>query len=318
MINYLQNNQINREKWDDCVQSAINGVVYAQSWYLDIVCENWEALVEDDYVSIFPLPVRQKWGIHYVYQPAFTQQLGIISRKQITEEIVNLFLDSIPRKIRFAEINLNTLNKASHKAFKINHWQNYVLDLISTHNQLYKNYSDNLRRNLKKAEKSGLSIIKNIKPEDVIKLFRENRGRNISGLGDTEFLKLSRISYQGIYKGQIMTYGILTSRNDLCAGAIILKGSGRIIFLFSGLSEDGRNLGAMPMMIDSIIKEQSQQHLIFDFEGSNDPNLARFYHSFGSTGCTYPHLRMNRLTFIIRAAVTLIKWLKKCCNLRYP
>ena len=62
MINYLTNEQIDKSRWDDCVAHAVNGNVYAFSWYLDIVHPGWEALVEmidGNYVTIMPIsPLR--------------------------------------------------------------------------------------------------------------------------------------------------------------------------------------------------------------------------------------------------------------------
>ncbi len=39
----------------------------------------WDALVLDDYQAVMPLTWRSKFGIRYLYQPAFTQQTGIFS-----------------------------------------------------------------------------------------------------------------------------------------------------------------------------------------------------------------------------------------------
>ncbi len=58
MINYLKHDQIDQQRWDDCIAHAPNGLVYAWSWYLDIVHPGWEALVEivdDKYLSVMPL-----------------------------------------------------------------------------------------------------------------------------------------------------------------------------------------------------------------------------------------------------------------------
>ena len=48
MIKYLQHGEINKEKWDDCINLSPRGLVYALSWYLDAVHPGWEALVEND------------------------------------------------------------------------------------------------------------------------------------------------------------------------------------------------------------------------------------------------------------------------------
>jgi hypothetical protein len=311
MIKYLTNEEIDRKKWDACIEDAFNGMVYACSWYLDTVAEGWEALVENDYESVFPLIHGKKWGIDYLYQPAFTQQLGVFSKNLLSEKVVESFINAIPNKYRFAEINLNTFNKVDPEKFQLDLWKNHELDLIKPYDGIFKDYSTNLKRNVKKASKADLSILKSTKPEEIISLFRNNRGRQIHSLSEEHYHQLQRISYQGIYKGLIHTYTVYTSENELCAGAIFLKNKKKMIFLFSGLSSTGREKGAMPFLIDTFIRDHTEQHVTLDFEGSNDPDLARFYKSFGSEECFYPHLKMNNLPGLVRLGVKLIKKIRR-------
>jgi hypothetical protein len=84
MITYLTHKEIDFEKYDRCIDLSLNGIVYAYSWYLDMVTDDWDILVEDDYKSVMPLPKRKKFGIHYIYQPFFVQQLGVFSVVPVT------------------------------------------------------------------------------------------------------------------------------------------------------------------------------------------------------------------------------------------
>lgn len=297
MIKYLTYDEIDKKRWDACIDKAFNGIIYAKSWYLNTVAENWDALVEGDYEQVFPLTWRKKYGIYYLYQPPFTQQLGIFSKTRLNEEIVIQFIENIPDKFRYAEINLNTLNSLANSKYKVTNWLNHELDLINSYENIARDFSTNLKRNIGKSQKAGLTLSKGVKPEEIIRIFRENRGKGMSSLNDEDYQKLSRLIYEGIYKGLVTTYGVYSPNNSLCAGVIFLKNTKKIIFLFSGLTEEGRGLNAMAFLIDSFIREHAGQHLTLDFEGSNDTNLARFYKSFGSVEIHYPHLVINRLPF---------------------
>ena len=79
MINYFRHTQINKNRWDDCIGRSLNRRVYAFSWYLDLVCPGWDAMIENDYERVFPLTHHQKWRVSYLAQPYVTQQLGIFS-----------------------------------------------------------------------------------------------------------------------------------------------------------------------------------------------------------------------------------------------
>lgn len=311
MIHHLTNDTIDRHKWDECIHNSFNGLIYAYSWYLDVVSPEWEALVENDYERVFPLTAKKKSGVHYLCQPFFTQQLGIFSKNILNENITEEFLRRIPAKYKLIEINLNTFNKVDTLKHDIHSNKNFELDLIASYDILYKNYSDNTKRNLKTAEKSKLSITKNSNPRKVVELFRKHRGKEIDTLKEKDygiFMNLMNVLTQ---KNLAHIWGVRSLEEDLCAAAFFIESNKRVIFIFSATSDAARMNGAMTFLIDCFIRENVQRNLILDFEGSNDPNLARFYKGFGSTECSYLHYKKNTLPYILSKSVTFIKWFKK-------
>ncbi|MCF6169801.1 MAG: GNAT family N-acetyltransferase [Bacteroidales bacterium] len=309
MIKYLKHHQIDQKKWDNCIRQAVNGNIYACSWYLDLVHDGWEALVENDYERVMPLTGGRKFGVSYLFQPYFTQQLGVFSSSKLNPEIVRGFVQSIPSHFKFAEINLNSFNKISEGVLFVP-LKNYVLDLINPYEKILKKYSANTRRNLKKGQASQLYLTKNIKPEELIQLFRANRGRNLKW-DDAHYTTLRRIMYTAIHKGKGALYGVYTGFNELCAAAFFLKNNNRLVFLFSGTDETARKNGGMTLLIDGVIREYAASKTIFDFEGSNDEQLARFYRGFGAKEITYPGLRINRLCFPLKQSFRFYKQFKK-------
>ncbi len=307
MIRYYLHNEIDKTKWDKCIREAFNGMIYAYSWYLDIVSPEWDALIENDYERVFPLPVKKKYGINYIAQPYFTQQLGLFSKSKINPTTVDSFIKAIPEKYRLIELNLNTLNNSDEFNNKIVPQINHELDLIKDYDFLFKNYSENTRRNVKKARKSRLSLMKNVKPDEIVKLFRNNKGREFSNLTDDDYSILLRLIYSCIHKGRAELYGVYSPMNELCAGAVFITNEKKSTFIFSGLSEYGRENRAMFFLIDKFIEEHANTHLTFDFDGSNDSRLARFYKSFGSTEIKYPRLEINRLSLVVKLALTVKK-----------
>lgn len=311
MIRYIERAHIEEEKWNECISSSFNGNLYGYSWFLDTVAGDWDALVQDDYERVFPIVHRKKFGISYIYQPFFTQQLGLYSRTRLDSEILEEFIQAIPKRYRQVEINLNTLNSADSSRYHIIPQLNHELDLIKEYDNIRAGYSENLIRNIKKAEKTGLSILTHVRPDDIIQIFRQNRGKDISHLGENDYLKLKRLAYAGMHKRIADVRGVYDRRNQLCAGAFFFTGNRKAVFLFSGLTPEGREAGAMPFLIDSFIRENSGKHLTFDFDGSNDPNLARFYKSFGSKELIYQRLVINRLPGWLKAAAKTVRWMRK-------
>ncbi|MDO9511291.1 MAG: GNAT family N-acetyltransferase [Bacteroidales bacterium] len=300
MIKHLKYNEIDKVQWDACINRSFNGNIYALSWYLDIVCYGWEALIEDDYETVFPLTNGKKGGIDYLFQPNFSQQLGIFSVKRMDAETVVRFINNIPGHYRLIEINLNRHNKLPDNFDSYKNNINTELPLIQDYTGLWSAYSENTRRNIKKARNQGLQLTRHSGPEALIRLFRENRGREIKQWSDRQYKMLSNLLHTCIHKQTGEVYSVHNAHNELCASAFFARSHGRIIFLFSGLSKDGKESGAMPFLIDAVINQHAASNLILDFEGSNDEGLARFYASFGAEQVQYPAIRINNLPFLIQ------------------
>ncbi|MCF8304397.1 MAG: GNAT family N-acetyltransferase [Bacteroidales bacterium] len=310
MIKYLKHNEIDTDKWDHTINKAINGTIYGFSWYLDVVAGEWDALVMGDYESVFPLVPGKKMNIGYLYQPPFTQHLGIFSSQLLNTETIDAFLQQIPPEYRLIQINLNKFNKIDQQKYNVDLYTNHELDLIDPYRKIAEAYSKNTKRNIKKADKSGVTVFKNIKPEPVIELFKANKGRNIPNMGSDEYFKLRHLVYVCLYRGRALLYGAYTDKNELCTGAIFLRSHNRLIFLFSGNNDDAKRSGAMPRLIDQVISDHANSETILDFEGSNNPNLARFYKGFGSSVTHYYHWECNTLPWHIWQLIRAVKGIK--------
>ncbi|MEI6815022.1 MAG: hypothetical protein WCL14_00320 [Bacteroidota bacterium] len=304
MIEFIEHSKIDKDKWDDRISHSFHRNIYCNSWYLDMVCPGWNALVEGDYHTIMPLTWNKKYGISYLYQPYFTQQLGIYGDKDISIEKTNELLNAIPEQYRFIEINLNINNHIDDNRYETKKLPTYLLDLNQDYKKLHAGYSDNLKRNLVKASKHGLSTKNDSGIEEIIRLFRDNRGKEVSNLKDIHYNLLRKLINTVGEKGVLNKIGVYNMEGALLAGAFFLNHNHQAVFLFSGLSEQGKQNGAMAYLIDSFIKSHAGQDLVLDFEGSVNPNLARFYKSFGSSQQEYPNIQRNLLP-------RPIKWLKR-------
>lgn len=301
-IRRLKHHEIDFQKWDQCVLSSPDGLTYALSWYLDIVCPNWEAIVADDYAAVFPLTRRKKFGFSYLYQPAFTQQCGVFcSGKKADENVVHEFLSAIPKEYRLIEIQLNTGNSVkSESGFEIIRKRTYHLSFNSTIEKIRSSYSENLRRNLKKAAKANhvLSFEENV--QELIELFKNNRGKEGVGLKTDDYHALERLISEGRKRKSVEIPSIRNAAGELIAGAVFLQSAHSLIFLFSGANSEAKESGAMSFLIDAMIERQTPSDKVLDFEGSMDDDLARYYRSFGSQEIVYLQIRKNNLPPLIR------------------
>lgn len=303
MIRYVKSNKIDHEKWDKCINKSFNGNIYVLSWYLNFVHPNWDALIEDDYLRVMPLPLKSKYGIKYSMQPFFVQQLGVFSKSKLNAEKVQEFINAIPAQIKFIDLNFNIHNKIEGFDKQIIVNDNYMLDLVTDYDSISKKYSVNTRRNIKKASKNELHLLKNVKPSEIITLFKQNKGQEIETFTDADYKTLERLMYNSIHKGMGLLLGVYCSRNELCAAAFFVRFKQHLVFLFSGSNKVAKENRAMFYLIDEVIKQNSPSMLTLDFEGSNDPNLARFYKGFGAEKVNYSRLRYIKAGFPINIAL---------------
>jgi hypothetical protein len=304
-IRYIKQDQIDRQRWDTELKQCLNANLCASSWYLDIVAGHWDALVEGDYQSFMPLPHRHKYGISYLYQPVFAQQLGVFSKSLPDSDLVRRYLEALPAHFKLADINLNKWLSLEPGPWTLNENSNYELELIAPYEQIAASYSENLKRSLSKARAGKWLVQEFADPREVIKLFRANRGAKIHSLREADYQALLRLIYQLAHHGMLTLSGVFDEKNQLMAAAVFAEEHHRSIFLFSGLSEYGRKNSSMHLIIDSYIRRHAGTARILDFEGSNDPGLARFYASFGSRQFKYQSVRLNRLPLLIRPIYSL-------------
>ena len=301
-INYLTYSQINKTKWDACIDNADKGLIYAYTVYLDTMSKNWDALVLNDYEAVMPLTWNKKYGIHYLYQPAFAACLGIFG-KCLTTETVNAFLKAIPGKFKYWDIYLNPGNFFKINDFDLYKRMNYVLNLNDSYDNLYNAYRDSIKRNIKKSEQLQLQINKNIPVAEITRLAKE-QASSFSSLSETDFIQFEKLFYILYKDKRATTYGVYTKDGKLIASAVFFFSHNRAYYIMVGNNPDGKTLGASHALINAFIKDHAGENMLLDFEGSDVTSLAFFYSSFGARVEKYSAVKLNKLP-------VPVKWFKK-------
>ena len=288
-ILHLRNKTIDYNLWDNCIAQSNNHLTYGYSWYLDIVSPDWEALVSKDYEYVMPLPVKSRYGIPYLVQPILSQQLGIFSKRNIKENIVEEFIKQIPY---FSyELNLNEDNFYSKALI----FPNFILNLFHSYDQIYSGYSKNTRRNIDKASKLNLRIESNITSEIFLSFYFSVEKHFLSPKQPI----LEKLIKKGISENALTLYGVFTEKNILIAGLCILNTSNRITYLLPASNSEGKDSSAMFLLIDYLIHKDAGKDKLIDFEGSRIEGVARLYRGFGAKYHPYYILKRFRPSFLI-------------------
>lgn len=300
-IRYLTQKEIDREKWDACITSSSNQLIYAYSFYLDAMAKQWDGLILNDYEAVMPLTWNRKYGISYLYQPFCCAMLGIFGGS-LNETVVKDFLLHIPRKFRFWDISLNPGNLVTRIAFNVYERKNYILPLNKPYSQLYTGFSDNIKRNIKKADQLHYGVNKPALQE-VLQLAAAQM-KQFARVTDDDFNRFTTL-YQWLEQQHgAATYGIISATGKLLSSCIFFTWQNRAYYILAGNHPEGRTTGASHALINAFIKDHAEKNMLLDFEGSDIPGLALFYSSFGASEEIYPAIKYNRLPRIVR-------WLKK-------
>ncbi len=299
MFVFLQHKDIDKTKWNACIDTSVNGNLYAYSWFLDAVSPSWCAIIKEDYSTVIPLPSKKKIGINYLFQPFFSQQLGAFFKD---ENEAKGILKFIPSFYRYQEMNLNTKFHPNLVTFNVFKNANYKLLINKSYEEHFKSFAYNTKRNVKKC--SDLSIRKDFNDLEAIKMFQENRATKLAAYKSESKDVLLRIIEALKKENKLEKWAVLDKQGDLLAAAHFAVLGNTRVFLFSATNEEGKKARAMFFLLDRFIFEYANKNIVLDFSGSNDAQLARFYSGFGSIKEDYYRIVKNNLPFFM-------KWLKK-------
>ena len=296
-ITYIKHQNIDGEKWTRCIENASNSRFYANIWHLDRTAVVWDAFVWGDYEFVMPLPIRIKFGISYIYQPLFCQQLGIFPEP--SKEIAAFFYNALFKKYSYCDVHINSQNPSVHSNIQMEFLPrvNYLLDLKYNYKSLAKSYSTNTKRNIAKANDNNFQFITGIQLEEYMAFKQQNLFDN---LPKRDITKLKSTISFGQFKGMGEIYGVYSAENELCAAVYFCKWKERVIYFSAASNKKGKELGAMYFLVDNFIKDNAEREIILDFEGSMVPGVARFYSGFGARTETYFQLKFNRLPLPFR------------------
>ncbi|MEO7523105.1 MAG: hypothetical protein ABIT58_03380 [Ferruginibacter sp.] len=280
----------------------MNGLIYANSFYLDALAKNWDALILNDYEAVMPLPWKRKWGIRYLYQPAFVQQMGIFYTKEFTKDLTRAFLDAAFQRFKFAEITLNFANNIELPAdhLIISKRNNFMLDLHRPYEELHDNYDPSFTKSLRRVRKFNLAYMESSNFQRIIQLYKKLYSQKLPYISRQNYLQLENICAHLFKEKKIIVRLVRNGSNRLLAAVVLMKDENRIYNIISCLSGEGKRREANYFLYDNIIQEFANSSLMLDFEGSDVEGIAAFYKKFNPQNQPYPFVKFNNLPWYIK------------------
>lgn len=300
-IEFLTNEQIDKKRWNECIEASVDNKVYAKAFYLDALCPQWSALTNNNYDWVFPITNKKKWTFSYLYQPPFVQQLGLFCKPGSVVpygEIVSW----LKKNFSFWEINWNyrTAIELKDHCVAAKPATNFVLDLSVGYKSIAAKYHNDLIKNLKRSGRSQLQYQKSTNFEKGIALYKTLYKERMQHVKESDYNNFTKACAHASLNNQLVCREAVDENNELVAVALLINDGERLYNLMNTTTEKGRKIAANHFLLNAIIKEHAGKELKLDFEGSDLPGVKAFYENFGAINQPFYAVKYNDLPWPVR------------------
>jgi hypothetical protein len=305
-IRYLQNHEINTKAWDRCIAGSLNGNIYGCSWYLDLVCKRWDALVEDDYLSVMPLPVDQCLGRKIISSPEFVNDLGIYSIKPVDANKTAGYIHALPDSFYHCRILLNKLNPLEGEEFPFQIRKRFELDLIKPYHKIVEGFDPELRNRLNLAMAHQLTFLQGISTNDLIRFIRDNRIPLKKAVIRDDF-RLLRMLIAGLirYKSGNL-FGVYNRYNNLASAGMFAWFNNRIEVLLLITAPDQLHEFPHLFLLDRFIDKYSETNITLNFEPVHKGHILLPYRHLGAIESQLTEINLDQLPFYLKMLFRLL------------
>jgi len=285
---YINHENINREKYQACIERNNCTSLYAQDFVWDCLHPEWDVLISGDYEKIMPLPFKSTFGMATQRQPMFIRTTPLIG--PFTENEKTHLLDILNEQTSLIELNISS--QFTNAGEGIGQYQ--YIDLPENYDMQRGLYSTNTKRILKKSFED-CKRAESTDIESFIDFFKQNVGIRHSKISDKSYTYLSLLLEKTIEMGIGKLHVVDGAEGPLCM-AFFVDFKGTRYYLKGASNSKARERGAMFYLIDWAIKDAIDKGLkIFDFVGANNENIAAFNKKFGAVDGTYSIIKSNNL-----------------------
>lgn len=307
------------ESYDSLVTSSPQGTLFCSRWWLDAVAPGrYRILTVEKGGEIFaawPIVLRRsRTGGRVITGASLTPWLGILYRPARSSKNARQFanmkelavdlLRQLP-KFDLLEVsfhrNFDYWSPLYWQGFKQTTCYTYVLDDISDPDALMIDADANIRKNIKKAQREGVTVDC---IDDIGEFWRIN-AMTFERQGLTvpySFDFVRRIDNACKARGVRKIFVGRDSSGEIHAAAYIVWDSRSAYYLMGGGDPRKRSSGADSLVMLEAIRFASAVTRAFDFEGSMIESVERFFRAFGGDPCPYSRIsKVNSpLWFIYR------------------
>ena len=288
MIKRLKYNEINFQKYKNCLENSVQRKYSATQEFLDITSgKQWDLLVLNDYEAVMPIPFVRKFWIKFVHNSKLCQQLGVFS-KEDSAEINELFLNELNKKYFVWFYGFNDGNQFFTK---LKTRKNFLI-FPDDYPNIYQKYSPKRKRKIRQEPeiKENSEIKENLDFVEVKKFIQENmRGADHHSKDAQDFIKILQLFFEN---GFLKLNGYFYHQKLINVIAVYQEEK-TLALLGTYNHPEFIKISGASVLIDEILKQNISEK-IFDFEGGEVANIEEFFRGFRPELKPYPYIRNSK------------------------
>ncbi len=317
----------NKERYRKLCATEQTIPLFSQDWWLDEVCgcKYWDVLLVlkgDNIVASMPVYIPHK-GI--ISMPCYTQTMGPwfskqfepdnyskkLNHRQVCCKEFTEKLEQYPHFLQNFHSDITDWLPFYWAGYKQTTRYSYLLKNIGDKDQLWKNLSSNICRNIINArDKEGITVRKGIPTEDFMRINAQSYERQkLSVKGDPRLLRKLIARCRERNQGDL--WGGYDDKGRLHAAVFIVWHPGCAYYLAGGGDPEFRSSGAYSLVLWEAIHFVSDKTDTFDFEGSMLAGVEHYFRKFGTMQTPYFTITRGNISLLYKAWLKLAKVVTK-------
>jgi lipid II:glycine glycyltransferase (peptidoglycan interpeptide bridge formation enzyme) len=310
-----------KQQYASYIESRFDVPIFNKPFWLDAVCgkNNWHVVIviqNDEIIAAIPYYTKKKFLFEIITTPKHTQRFSpcITYPKKIKtyshkidfeNKLLKVLLDAFPKKFFFQKsfhFDYENILPLLWASYWVRYRHTYVIDDISSTGQVFKNFSNNRRRVIKRAQKS-LTIKDNLKANAFYNF-------HLTSLQQRDkVISYSAEHFKEIYNaceknkcGKI--FSAVDVDGNLHAALFFIWDNGAAYHLVPIVSPKFYKSQAISLLVFHAIKFLKYKTKSYDFEGSMLPNVEKAYREYGALPKKYYHISTSNC-FLIKHLLCL-------------
>ncbi|MEX2483283.1 MAG: hypothetical protein WED10_01910 [Brumimicrobium sp.] len=296
---WVHQNEIDREKWDQLVETTPAPSIFSLSFYLDATADDWCAFTNDDFTFAIPVAFTKKIGVLNVYPPFFHRAVSAIGD---TDKIDwQLFEKELTSKFKRGTFHLDSS--------RLKNIATEQLTFQTINKKIFKLRRSTVKK-IKKFEQSQYELKFTDDSKKLSQLIISILSKKLDFYNTKESENIFKLVKKAESKNHIICLGIYDD-TKLIGGLIALEYNKTTLYLKGACKEYGMASGAMYAAINKLIQSSIEKNYSFDFGGSSVEGVRYFNTRFSAIDNYYYRYSWENGPFWFKLIQFFRKWIKK-------